>query len=77
MKILQCMEKDNKQDHFCYIDDLVSGILKMMKKEEFSGPINLGNPSEISILDLANEIIDLTGSKSKIIIMIYQLTILK
>ena len=39
----------------------------MMKKNEFSGPINLGNPSEISILELANEIIDLTGSGSKII----------
>ena len=39
----------------------------MMKKERFSGPINLGNPSEISIIELAKEIIDLTGSKSKII----------
>ena len=59
--------KGEQTRSFCYIDDLVFGILKMMKKEEFSGPINLGNPSEISILDLANEIIDLTGSKSKII----------
>ena len=39
----------------------------MMELENFSGPINLGNPSEISILDLASEIIDLTGSNSKII----------
>ena len=39
----------------------------MMKYEQFSGPVNLGNPSEISILELAREIIDLTGSKSKII----------
>ena len=38
----------------------------MMEVENFSGPINLGNPSEISILDLASEIIDLTGSNSKI-----------
>ena len=52
---------------FCYIDDLIDGILLMMKKERFSGPINLGNPSEISIIELAKEIIDLTGSKSKII----------
>ena len=39
----------------------------MMELENFSGPINLGNPSEISILNLASEIIDLTGSNSKII----------
>ena len=39
----------------------------MMKTENFSGPINLGNPSEITILELAKEIIDLTGSNSKII----------
>ena len=39
----------------------------MMELENFSGPINLGNPSEITILDLASEIIELTGSNSKII----------
>ena len=39
----------------------------MMEKDNFPGPLNLGNPSEISINDLAKEIIDLTGSKSKII----------
>ena len=39
----------------------------MMKKPNFSGPLNLGNPAEIRINDLANEIIDLTGSKSKIV----------
>ena len=52
---------------FCYVDDLVDGILLMMGKNDFSGPINLGNPTEISILKLAKEIIELTGSKSKII----------
>ena len=52
---------------FCYVDDLVDGIFLMMKKEKFPGPINLGNPSEISILELANEIIELTGSGSKIL----------
>ncbi len=52
---------------FCYVDDLVEGIFLMMNREKFPGPINLGNPSEISILKLAEEIIDLTGSKSKII----------
>ena len=52
---------------FCYVDDLVNGIFLMMKRENFPGPVNLGNPSEISINNLAKEIIDLTGSKSKII----------
>ena len=52
---------------FCYVDDLVEGIFLMMKKENFSGPINLGNPSETTILELAKEIIELTGSRSKII----------
>ena len=50
---------------FCYIDDLIDGILLMMKKERFSGPINLGNPSEISIIELAKEIIDLTEVNQK------------
>ena len=58
--------KGNQTRSFCYIDDLISGILMMMELENFSGPINLGNPSEISILELASEIIDLTGSNSKI-----------
>ena len=58
--------KGNQTRSFCYIDDLISGILMMMELENFAGPINLGNPSEISILDLASEIIDLTGSNSKI-----------
>ena len=52
---------------FCYVDDLVDGIFLMMNKENFPGPINLGNPSEISINELAKEIIDLVGSKSKLI----------
>ena len=59
--------KGNQTRSFCYIDDLISGILLMMKSEKFSGPINLGNPSEISIIKLAEEIINLTGSSSKII----------
>ncbi len=59
--------KGNQTRSFCYVDDLISGILMMMELENFSGPINLGNPSEVSILDLASEIIELTGSNSKII----------
>jgi len=53
---------------FCYIDDLTDGIIKMMdSNEKFIGPVNLGNPNELTILDLAKKIIRLTNSKSKII----------
>jgi len=53
---------------FCYVDDMIEGILKFMNTpDEFTGPVNLGNPFEISILDLAKKIKNLTGSKSKII----------
>ncbi len=50
---------------FCYIDDMTKALIKMMESNEV-GPINLGNPEEISILDLAKLIINLTNSKSKI-----------
>lgn len=50
---------------FCYITDMIEGIIKMMESSE-TGPINLGNPDEYKILDLAKKIIALTGSKSKI-----------
>ena len=53
---------------FCFIDDLVLGLQKMMSSaKENIGPINLGNPTELKILDLAKKIIKLTDSKSKII----------
>ena len=52
---------------FCYVDDLISGIMLMMEKTNFCGPINLGNPSEISVKQLASEIIEITGSKSKLV----------
>lgn len=52
---------------FCYIDDLVDGLIKTMKCDNFIGPINLGNPEECSINNLANKIINLTNSDSKII----------
>ncbi len=54
---------------FCYIDDLVNGMVKMMNSsKDITGPINLGNPTEYKIVELANEIIKLTNSKSKIIL---------
>ena len=53
---------------FCYRDDLVEGIIRMMNgPDEFVGPVNLGNPGEFTILQLAEEVIRLSGSKSKIV----------
>jgi len=52
---------------FCHVDDLVGGILKLFNFKKFSGPVNLGNPTSVSIIDLAREIVALTNSQSKII----------
>jgi UDP-glucuronate decarboxylase len=53
---------------FCYVEDLISVIIKMMESDHCGpGPINIGNPKEITIVDLANLIIDLIGSSSKIV----------
>ncbi len=52
---------------FCYVDDLVEGFLRMMACEDFTGPVNLGNPGEFTILELAEAVIRLTGSTSRII----------
>lgn len=52
---------------FCYVDDLVEGFIRMMDKtEDLVGPINLGNPGEFTMLELAEKVITQTGSKSKI-----------
>ena len=53
---------------FCYVDDLVDGILKLFFTESVYEPVNLGNPNPVSMVDLAKEIIALTNSKSKIIL---------
>lgn len=52
---------------FCYVDDLIDGLVKMMNTENFTGPVNLGNPGEFTMLELAELVLKLTGSKSKII----------
>ncbi|ABZ95589.1 Nucleoside-diphosphate-sugar epimerase [Leptospira biflexa serovar Patoc strain 'Patoc 1 (Ames)'] len=52
---------------FCYVDDLVKGIINMMNVENFVGPVNLGNDGEFTVKELAELIIKETGSKSKII----------
>lgn len=51
---------------FCYVDDMIEGIYKMMNSN-FTGPVNLGNPNEFSVLELANIIKKLTKSKSKVV----------
>lgn len=53
---------------FCYVDDLIDGMIRMMNSpDEFIGPVNLGNPGEFTILELAEKAIEMTASKSKII----------
>jgi UDP-glucuronate decarboxylase len=53
---------------FCYVDDLVEGLIRLMESdEEITGPINLGNPGEFSIKELAEKVVSMTGSDSKIV----------
>ena len=53
---------------FCYVDDLIEGMVRLMASPaDFTGPCNLGNPGEFSILQLAEKVIDITGSKSEIV----------
>jgi UDP-glucuronate decarboxylase len=53
---------------FCYVDDLVDGLIKLMAtKDQVTGPINIGNPGEFSMLQLAETIIEMVGSRSRIV----------
>jgi len=52
---------------FCYVSDLVAGLIAMMNVPNFHGPVNLGNPGEFTILSLAEKVIKLTGSSSKLV----------
>jgi UDP-glucuronate decarboxylase len=53
---------------FCYVDDLIEGFVRMMgSRDDFTGPVNLGNPEEYTILQLAQKAIELTGSKSRVV----------
>ena len=55
---------------FCYVDDLLEGMIRLMNsREDFTGPVNIGNPNEFTMLELAQKVIRLTGTKSKIIHM--------
>lgn len=56
----------NQTRSFCYVDDLISGIIKLFFTEEIYEPINLGNPTPITMIQLAKEIIELTDSKSEL-----------
>lgn len=60
---------DGKQTRsFCYVDDLVDGLIRLMESgDSVTGPINLGNPGEFTMLELAQKVIELTGSSSKLI----------
>lgn len=60
---------DGKQTRsFCYVNDLIEGMVRLMNSEKsFTGPVNIGNPNEFTMLELANLIIELTESKSKLV----------
>lgn len=58
----------NQTRSFCYVDDLIEGLIRLMETpKEVTGPINLGNPVEFTIRELAERVIDLTGSSSKLV----------
>jgi len=60
--------KGTQTRSFCFVDDLIDGMVRMMNApDDFIGPVNIGNPNEFSILELANKVIGLTGSTSKIV----------
>ncbi len=52
---------------FCYVDDLIEGFVRLMNQEEMTGPVNIGNPGEFTILELAEKVVKKVDSKSKII----------
>ena len=53
---------------FCYVDDLIDAMVRMMRTEEgFPGPVNIGNPGEFTMLQLAEAVLKLSGSKSKLV----------
>jgi len=53
---------------FCYVDELVDGFVRLMNSpDDFTGPVNLGNPGEFTIKELAEKVVDMTGSKSKLV----------
>jgi len=60
----------NQTRSFCYVDDMIGGLVKLMNSpDDFTGPVNLGNPNDCTILELAQKIIELTVSRSKIVFL--------
>lgn len=58
----------NQTRSFCYVDDLIDGFIRLFDSpDDFTGPVNLGNPGEFTILELAEKVITMTGSKSEIV----------
>jgi UDP-glucuronate decarboxylase len=65
-KPLTIYGKGTQTRSFCYVDDLIEGFIRLMDTpDDFTGPMNLGNPGEFTILELAEKIIEMTGSKSR------------
>ncbi|MGV3660606.1 MAG: UDP-glucuronic acid decarboxylase family protein [Prosthecobacter sp.] len=59
---------DGKQTRsFCYVDDLIAGFMKLMETDNFTGPVNIGNPGEFTMLELAEQVLKKVGSKSKLV----------
>lgn len=53
---------------FCYVDDLIEGMLRLMETEPgFTGPVNIGNPGEFTMIELAQQVLEITGSKSRLV----------
>lgn len=74
--ILQALNNENitiygdgqQTRSFCYVDDMIEGVIRMMNApDSFTGPVNLGNPEEFTVLELAEKVIELTGSQSIIV----------
>mgnify|MGYP002601102708 FL=1 len=59
------MEMDSRQEAF--VDDLIEGMYRMMNCDNFTGPVNIGNPGEFTMIELAEKVIKLTGSQSNLV----------
>jgi UDP-glucuronate decarboxylase len=58
----------NQTRSFCYVDDLIEGFVRLMNSpEDFTGPVNLGNPGEFTIMELATKVREMTGSNSELV----------
>jgi len=58
----------NQTRSFCYVDDMVEGFIRLMAtQDDFTGPVNLGNPGEFTMRELADKVLELTGSRSRIV----------